>query len=137
MRIVIRIVLLAVCLVVGAGVAVMVASESGEVVVLRTFDPAGKGYETRVWVIEDQGRLWLRAGDPASRWLQRLKIEPEVQLERAGETLSYQAVPVDKPDVRSWLNARLAEKYGWADRVVALLSDRSAVVPTRLEPREE
>jgi hypothetical protein len=137
MRALTRIVLLAVCLVVAFMAAVMIASESGEVVVLRTFDAAGKGYETRLWVIEDQGRLWLRAGDPASRWLQRLKLEPEVQLERAGETLSCQAAPVDKPEIRAWLNARLAEKYGWADRVVALLGDRSAVVPTRLEPREE
>jgi hypothetical protein len=136
MRILTRIVLLAVCLAVAAFATVMIASESGEVVVLRTFDSSGKGYETRLWVIEDQGRLWLRAGDPASRWLQRLKVDPEVQLERGGETRSYWAVPVDRPDVRSWLNARLAFKYGWADRVVSVLGDRSAVVPTRLEPRD-
>ncbi len=136
MRVVIRILLLVVGLAVAFVVAVMVASESGEVVVLRTFDAAGKGYETRVWVIEDQDRLWLRAGDAESRWFRRLKVEPEVQLERGGETRSYRAVPVDDPGVRSWLNTRLAEKYGWADRFVAVLGDRSVAVPTRLERRE-
>jgi hypothetical protein len=131
-----RILLLGVGIVVAFVLAVIIASESGEVVVLQTFDPVGTGYETRLWVIEDGDRLWLRAGDPESRWLQRLRVKPEVELERGGETRSYQAVPVDDPDVRTWLNASLAEKYGWADRFVSILGDHSVCVPTRLDPRE-
>jgi hypothetical protein len=131
-----RILLLGVGIVVAFVLAVIIASESGEVVVLQTFDPVGTGYETRLWVIEDGDRLWLRAGDPESRWLQRLRVKPEVELERGGETRSYRAVPVDDPDVRTWLNASLAEKYGWADRFVSILGDHSVCVPTRLDPRE-
>lgn len=132
----IRIVLILVGVVVAFVLAVIIASESGEVVVLRTLDPTGTAYETRLWVIEEENRLWLRAGDPGSRWFQRLKVKPEVELERGGETRSYRAVPVDDPDVLAWLNARLAEKYGWADRLVAVLGDHSVSVPTRLDPRE-
>jgi hypothetical protein len=132
----VRVLLLGVGIVVAFVLAVIIASESGEVVVLQTFDPTGTGYETRLWVIEDGDRLWLRAGDPGSRWLQRLRVKPEVELDRGGETRSYRAVPVDDPDVRAWLNASLAKKYGWADRLVSILGDHSVSVPTRLDPRE-
>ncbi len=41
-------------------VAVMLASESGEVVVLTTAD----GATTRLWVVDHDGSAWLRSGAP-------------------------------------------------------------------------
>jgi hypothetical protein len=42
-----------VALVLGGGI--MWLSESGEVVVLRTFDRGGEPYETRLWIVEYDG----------------------------------------------------------------------------------
>ncbi len=66
MGILFRVVLLLVAALVVLGLAVVMASESGEVVVLRTSEPGGPGLETRLWVIDDGYQLWLRAGDPGS-----------------------------------------------------------------------
>jgi hypothetical protein len=132
MRRLIRIALLLVAVVIALFGAVIIASESGEVVVLRTYDSSQVSYETRLWIIEEGYDLWLRAGEPDSGWFQRLKLQPDVELTRAGETHRYRATPVEDPDVRDWLNGRLAEKYGWADSLVGVLGDRSVSVPIRL-----
>jgi hypothetical protein len=115
--------------------SVFVASESGEVVVLRTYGEDGRGRDTRLWIIEDKSELWIRAGDPESAWFQRLWLRPFVELTRNGEMRKYEAEPLRDGDVRSWLNRRMAEKYGWADRIVGILGDRSAAIPIRLETR--
>ena len=133
MRRVLRIALVIVGGVMVLAISLGLASESGEVVVLRTFDATGTAHETRLWVVEDQSHLWLRAGDPGSGWFARLKARPGIELKRGEETRKYRAVPVDKPDVRSWLHGQMAEKYGWGDRVVGIMADRSASVPVRLE----
>lgn len=86
MRIAIWIIgLLALALVVVMGVS-MLASESGEVVVLTTKDAAGGPHETRVWIVDDGGALWLRAGNPTSRWLLAIQRDPTVEVERGGAT---------------------------------------------------
>ena len=41
-------------------VSQMVASESGEVVILTTKDAAGRPVETRLWIAEHDGDVWLR-----------------------------------------------------------------------------
>lgn len=48
------------------------AAESGEVVVLMAPDAAGTPRETRLWIVEHESQLWLRAGYAGSDWLQRL-----------------------------------------------------------------
>ena len=47
-------------------------SESGEVVVLRTFDREGEPYETRLWIVEHDGAGWLRAGQAESVWFRQM-----------------------------------------------------------------
>ena len=65
------------------------ASESGEVVVLRTRDEAGAVHETRLWVVDHDGSPWLRAGNPSGGWFPRLSARPEVVVVRGGETLAF------------------------------------------------
>jgi hypothetical protein len=107
----------------------MIASESGEVVVLRTPDPAT---ETRLWVVDEAGAQWLRAGGPTSSWLLAIHKNPAVEVERAGQTATYTAVP----DVasRDRINPLFAEKYGWADAYIAALFGRDDATPIRLDP---
>ena len=134
-----RILLWVVGVVVGLALAAFalqfIASESGEVVVLETRDGDGVAH-TRLWVVEEDGQLWLRSGGDGSRWYQRLVAEPQVTLERAGVSQSYRAHP--EADRIDRINDLMAAKYGWRDTVIGwFMGDRSADVPVRLAPRPE
>jgi hypothetical protein len=111
----------------------MLASESGEVVVLRTRDAAGAAHETRLWVVEHEGRPWLRAGNPDTGWLVRLQARPEVEVVRGDETLRVRAVPV--AGARDRINELMHEKYGLADSYVCSFFPRETKIPVRLDPR--
>jgi hypothetical protein len=110
------------------------ASETGEVVVLHTRDGEAL-VTTRLWVVEDGGRLWLRSGGAASGWYARIVEAPQVELERAGTLRSYVAHPV--PEARNRIHALMRQKYGWRDRVVEVtVPGRSGSIPVRLDPAE-
>lgn len=132
-----RKVLVAVLVILGVaaafGVIGMIASESGEVVVLRTTDASGAAHETRLWVVEHDGDWWLRAGSPDNAWLARLRERPEIEVERDGEARVWRAVPT--PEARDAVNALMREKYGLADRWIDWTFGREDAVPVRLEPR--
>lgn len=118
------------------GLAVFLASHyGGERVTLRTTDAAGASHTTPLWVVELDGHAWLRAGDRDAGWAARLRAEPEVALRRDGAWRPYRAVPV--PERTEAVSARMAEKYGLADRLVGLVRDPAASVAIRLEPRAE
>ena len=109
-----------------------VASESGEVVVLRTRDAAGAAHETRLWVVDHDGALWLRAGNPEHGWFPRLAADPSVRLTRGGQALGLRATPV--PEARDKINDLMHEKYGWADDYVCFFFPREKKIPVRLDP---
>jgi hypothetical protein len=108
--------------------------DEGEVVNLWTVDASGAQFETQLWIIEQNGTLYLRAGRPAARWLARLREHPEVRIERSGTTELYRAVPLDDPATRAAVNQGMAQKYGQADRWMSRIFDRAQTVPIRLEP---
>lgn len=115
------------------GVALFAASEhGGEVVVLETFDLNGNGLETKLWVVDLHGEPWLRAGRGGATWVRRIEINPSVRLTRADTRTAYlaQLSPRDVDRV----NARMREKYGWADQLISLIHDDAAVMPIRLAP---
>ena len=133
MRIAIGIVgVLALALVVVTGVS-MLASESGEVVVLRTKEASGTPHETRVWIVDDGVVPWLRAGNPRSSWLLAIQRDPAVEVERGGKRSAYTAVP--DATSRDRLNALFAAKYRWADAYIGALLGRGGATPIRLDPR--
>lgn len=115
------------------GVLVVVSSELGEVVVLRTSD-GDETHETRLWIVEGRSRLWLRVGSPGSSWVKRVYLNPRVEVIRDGNAERYTASMVDDPELRSWLNHRMADKYGFADWLIGLTADRSQSIPIRLDP---
>lgn len=111
--------------------AFMLASEyGGEVVTLWTTDERGIEYSTSLWVVEDAGSQWLRAGSTDSGWYQRLKARPEIKMERNGELRRYEAQP--HPDQTARINALMARDYGIADRLVGIARDESQSVAIRL-----
>lgn len=104
----------------------LVASESGEVVVITTYDREEVGYDTRLWIVELDGRWYLRAGSRDAPWAERLKERPDIFLVR-GEFEGRVVVRMD--DARTpEVNALMAEKYGWADRLVSTLYPRDNAI---------
>jgi len=113
--------------------AQIIASETGEVVVLHT-DDDGRDAATRLWVVEHDGHQWLRGGAD-SGWYLRLLDEPRVRLERDGVARGYTARP--DPQMVGTVNELMARKYGWRDTVVGLLApDRDEAQAIRLIPAD-
>ena len=111
----------------------------GEVVTLNVLDIEGREYPTQLWIVELAGVSYLRAGNPNSEWLARLRDRPEVTLgeDQAGEQpTSYLATPIDDdPEQRERIGAAMAEKYGFADWLWSTIADRDRSVPIRLDAR--
>jgi hypothetical protein len=137
MRILARILLLVLLLAVSFVGVIFAASEyGGELVVLHTHaDGADK--TTHLWVVDDGGFAWLRAGVPSSGWLKRIETDAEVTVERNGQTFHYHAVPIHDPAIRDRIHALMRVKYAWADKIVSSLRDANGSVPVRLEPASQ
>lgn len=113
--------------------AQIVASETGEVVILYT-DDGGEQAATRLWVVDHEGHAWLRSGGD-SGWYQRLVAEPRVELERHGVRRPYLAVP--EPAMSGRINTLMKEKYGWREDVVSVLAgSREDAMAIRLNPAD-
>ena len=118
----------------GFAAVTLYALEGHEVVVLRTRAADGTRRETRTWVAHDGSALWIEAAVPERPFFQQLLVRPEVEVLRGGTAHSYRAVPVPNPEGHVHIRALLAQKYGWADWWVGLLTDTSGSVAVRLEP---
>ncbi len=105
----------------------------GELVTLRTQGPDGSQYETQLWVIDQEGELYLRAHFPGAKWLTRLRNHPEVELRRGDASDSFLALPVDDPEVRRAVNQAMAAKYGFADRLASAVWNPEKSIPIHLD----
>jgi hypothetical protein len=107
---------------------------TGEVVFLVSTRDSGAPQRTPLWIVDHQGSAWLRTRSDQTRWFLRLQSEPRVELERAGTTAIYRATPV--PEATPEINALVAEKYGFADRLVPLIAPWTHGDPmaVRLDP---
>ena len=127
---------------IGLGIVVLLAiaflvlpSElGGEIVTIRTLDDSSEQAGTRLWVVDDGSFAWLRAGQAQSGWLARIDARPLIEVERGGRTRAFRAVPVRDPAARDRVHALMAEKYGFADRIISVMRDGSQSVAIRLEP---
>jgi len=114
--------------------SIFAASEMGsEVVTVTTWEADGSPVETRLWVVDDDGHAWLRAGVPTSGWLQRIEGNPKIRVDRGGAALDLRAVPIRDPERRDRVHAQMREKYGWIDTWISLIRDGSQSVAVRLE----
>lgn len=102
----------------------------GEVVTITTVSTTGGKHDTPLWIVEIDGKLYLRAGSPKARWLARLENESQIGLkrDRVTRTLHARALRDDRAS-RTAVNRAMAEKYGLADRVVGFLVDHEQSVP--------
>ena len=124
-------ILLGTVLVVLAVLALVVAvgELSGEVVVLHTRDESQQWRFTRLWLVEHDGDLWLRAGGRATQspdsWFARLTLDPRVKLERGGMLEEFNAIPV--PEAQEIINQKMNQSYPLADWMIRGM--RSALAP--------
>jgi hypothetical protein len=116
------------------GLVTALALESGGVAVLETRAPAGAPRETRVWVAEAEGALWLEAATPEREWYRDVLLDPVVSLAREGRAEAFRAHPEPGAEARIRLRGWLRERYGWRDVFVGLLQDTSRSIAVRLEP---
>jgi hypothetical protein len=105
-----------------------------ETVVLHTGTVGHEDHFATLWVVDDGPRVWIRAENRARRWLGPVRVNPNVELRRAGRTYRYRAVAFDDPDAVAYVDALFRKKYGFADRVREALGARDPL-PIRLEPR--
>lgn len=111
-----------------------IAAESAEVVVLHARDSAGEVVTTRLWVVDHEGRQYLRVGAGGFGWYARLTADPLVAVARGGDPMPYVAIP--QPALSEAVNGLMHAKYGWRDSVIgAMVGGREGSIPIRLDPR--
>ena len=109
------------------------AGEQIEVVALRTVDGEGHPHDTKLWIVDYQGRPWVRAARPKLGWVERIRANPRVELVRGGKTEAYTAEIVESPDEKRAIDAAISAKYGWVDRWYEFVV-RHETTPIRLDP---
>lgn len=116
-------------------VAITTTPLVGEVVTLHTMGADGEWETTPLWVVDEGGHAYLRAGAAESGWVLRLQSNPQARLERGGEVVSVRVIPDES--ARDRVNQRMAEAYGWADAFLSIIGgDSSVSLPLRLEVAE-
>jgi len=125
---------LGVVAVVLATMSVDIWVDEGEVATLVTFDSEEHPIHTDLWIVDVEGRAYVRAADAETDWLERLRARPKVQLRRKGTESWMRGVPSHDPAVRELVNRAMRRKYGSVDSVVGWVRDRSRCVPVWLEP---
>jgi hypothetical protein len=124
-----------VLVVVALGGLWLALAERVEVVVLHSHGADGD-HETRLWVVDDAGRAWLRTGAKNATWLPRIRSNPAIEVERGGQTLGFSAVVIGDPSTVERINQLSLEKYGWSEQLLrAAGTDPAGQVAIRLDPR--
>ncbi len=113
----------------------LVALEGREVVVLRTVDQQGNVRETRTWVADEDGHAWVEAANAERPFLRHVQANPTAEIKRGGAAHQCHAVAVANPEGHERIRRLLAEKYGWADRWIGLLTDTSGSLAIQLDCR--
>jgi hypothetical protein len=118
------------------GLGTYLAGERTEVAVLRTYEADGTPRDTKMWVVDYDGKPYVRIGRPGRGWGERLKANPKVELTRGGGAASPRtgAVVADPDTVRA-VEQAFRDKYGWVDWWFGLVVRRNPDT-VRLDPRD-
>ncbi len=100
----------------------------GQTIVITTLDEEGQPHERVVTPIDDDGTLVVAANHWPRAWYRRALANPEVTVERGGETKAYRAVPVSEEE-----RERLLDNSGFP-KFAYLLTGFAPRQFLRLEP---
>jgi hypothetical protein len=110
------------------------ALEGGEVATLYTSGASGVVHETRVWVVDSSGSVWVEAATTERPFYRDLLENPTVELERQAHRVPYVAGVVPGAEGHAKIRRLLRAKYGLADVWIGLLQDTSESVAIKLRP---
>ncbi len=117
--------------------AIIVASETGtEVVTVKTARSGGTTKSTRLWVVDDGGYAWLRAGMGHAAWVGQAQTAGDLVMTRAGVDHRYRVAVFDDPETRDRIHRLMAEKYGARDRFIDMIRESARSIAIRLEAIE-
>jgi len=119
MKLIFRVSGLLIFVVVSIVVLQVAASERVEVIELHTMDATGEEQTTRLWIVDHEGRPYLR-GDDDSGWVKRLRASAQVSLTRDGERHAYRWQV--RPEKIETINQLMRDKYTWGDQVITTVS---------------
>ena len=108
----------------------IVASERVEVVEVKTLDNKGEVATTRLWIIDHEGKQYLRAGAD-SGWYLRMKANPNITMTRDGKEAQYHAV--ERKHLVGVVNVKMNEKYTWGDDVIGAMTGKEEAIPMELQ----
>jgi len=111
----------------------LVALEGSEVVVIQTVDDAGALRSTRTWIADEDGDAWIEAANAERPFLRDIRERPAIALTRGQLVLRCHATPSPNPEGHARIRRLLAQKYGWADAWIGMLTDTSGSLAVRLE----
>ncbi|MBV1877949.1 MAG: hypothetical protein KUG79_09935 [Pseudomonadales bacterium] len=108
------------------------ASERIEVIELYTKDKTSHEQITRLWVVDYENAMYIRAGRVESGWYQRLLTAPRIKLLRNNKIASYDAIPTS--DHKDIINRLFLDKYTWGESFFISIFGREQAIPIKLIP---
>jgi len=105
-----------------------------EVVTLHVSSGAND-YYPRLFVVDDDRAVWIRAERPDRLWLKAVRDNPDVTLSRGEHDIPYHAQVWNGDGGHYYVDRLFRAKYGWIDRAAAVIWSRDAV-PIKLTPPE-
>ena len=106
--------------------------EQEDVIQVLTHDEDGELRDTKVWVVVLDGSGYVRTN--ASRWLENIQRNPEVQVRVRGYDYLMRAEEVRASALRESIEGAYKKKYGLLQRTMSLFRFREPTV-LRLVPR--
>ncbi len=106
--------------------------EQESVIRILTHDEDGDLRDTKIWVVVVDGAGYIRTN--ASRWLENIQRDPEVQIRLGAYDYLMQAREVTDPAMTERVEEAFKEKYGFVQRVMSLFRFREPTV-LQLVPR--
>lgn len=116
------------------GLGTYIAGEQTEVAMLRTYGPDRTVHETKMWIVDYEGRPYVRVGRSGRGWGERAHEHPDAELARGGAVAPVHATFVDDPATLSAVDAAFRQKYGWVDWWFGIVVRKNAET-VRLDPR--
>jgi hypothetical protein len=114
----------------------LAAIGAAEEVRIETQAPGGETHRTIVWIMVDDGEVFVRSvNGEDGRWYREAKANPAVAIHVDGRRLAATAIPADDPDSIDRVSAALNRKYaGHGGSLRSMLQPHNLATTLRLEP---
>ena len=108
---------------------------AAEEIEIETQPPGGSARRTTIWVMVDDGDVFVRSVRGATgRWYRDATANPAVAVIANGRRLDATAIPADDPDTVERINRALTAKYLGVPGYDEMLEPQALEVNFRLEP---